>query len=161
MNFNRNTGVRLVIIAGTILLVCAILPWRMPIFKILIALAVAWIALNTGENAKERRGVRHETDDLRNFRYVCSSATVNLTDSGALPDRVEIDAVFSHVAVRLPVDVNVTVHVNSAFSSTNLPDSQNVLLGESTCHCGTQDPSAPRLSVHVNTVMSSLDFRMG
>lgn len=177
MNLHRKLKGGLLAAAVALLLVNLILPFRIPLLKILITLGVAWAAWQWADPdkphsrnavfANERfrfsRGVNEERDEngTRVCRYVFSNAVLDLTDSSALPERIEIQAAFSNAVVRLPVDAAVTLHTSGAFCSISAPGQQNTVFGENTCQCGTQDPNAPRLYVEASCAFGSLSFKMG
>ena len=163
--------------AAALLLLNLILPVRIPWLKILITLGVAWAAWNWADPGKNcghtaffsndtfrltrRVNEQREENGVRVCRYVFSSAILDLTDSAALPERIEIQSAFSSVSVRMPVDVSITLHSSSAFSSVSIPGQKNIVFGETTCQCGTQDSNAPRIRLDANCAFSSISFTMG
>lgn len=172
----------ILIIVGIMLLLNAILPFRLPVFQVLIALFCVWIGITmfTGNERGESSGDDDEVDERptegtyatgiytteekknkREYNCVFSSTNIDLTRENELPEKIEINCVFSSARVRLPVDYNVTVQANSAFGSVSLPNTQNLMLGENKYHYGSQDPSAPKLKVKINCAFGSLTCNMG
>ena len=168
---------RILLAVAAFILLSVLLSWTMPILKLLIALGVAWLAWNTSNQEQtERRSAFFSSDSFRASgfsasdaeesgcrvcRYVLSNASLDLTDSSSLPDRMEIQSAFSSVSIRLPVDANITLHASGAFCSISMPGCQSTVFGERTCHCGTQDPLAPRLHIDVASAFASVSFHMG
>lgn len=177
MKIPSDPKMRLLLIVCALILLNLLLNWSFPILKIIITLAVAALAWNFADEQSESRhnaffsngkfsfkGTVHEEREengVKILRYVFSNASVDLTDSSLLPDRIEIQSAFSNVSVRLPVDASITVHASGAFCSISLPGRQNVIFGENTVHCGTQDPNAPRLYIDLSCAFSSASFKLG
>lgn len=164
MKLNRNPAALALACIGILILAGALLPLNIPFGKILITLAVAWAAfsLTTGEN----RGFRGICEDrtngtARTVNCVFSGTTVDLTDSGALPEKVVLNAAFSGVTVRLPVDVAAVLHVSCALGSVSVPGHQKIVLGDSTVECGSRDPNAPRLFINASCALGSVSFELG
>ena len=168
---------RTILAVCALILLCAVLRWSFPLIKVLIALAVAAAAWRFASSEPESkhtsvfgserfsfaRGI-HETREENGVhirRYVFSSASIDLTDSSLLPEKIELQNAFSSLSVRLPVDANITIHASGAFCSISLPGRQSVVFGENTVHCGSQDPSAPRLYIDLSCAFSAASFRMG
>lgn len=160
-----------------LILLCAVLRWSSLALKLLIALAVAalaWRYANDDPTEKhtsffgsERfrfaKGIHEirEENGVHIRRYVFSSASLDLTDTAYLPEKIELQNAFSSLFVRLPVDANITIHASGAFCSISLPGRQNVIFGENIVHCGSQDPSAPRLYIDLSCAFSSVSLKMG
>ena len=173
MKIPRDPIARLLLAAGMIILLGAVLPGfigNFPLVKLLITLLVAWLAWqmagkesgHTAFFSSERRHVSDMAGEKKGaLRYVFSSAALDLTDSGALPERLNIQAAFSSVSVRLPVDASIAIHASGAFCSISMPGGESVVLGEQTVHCGSQDPSAPRLAIELSCAFGSVAMRMG
>ena len=168
---------RAILAVCAVILLAAVLNWRFPIVKLLIALAVAALAWRfAGESSEENHtsffsnerfsfsGGIHESREENGVhirRYVFSNASLDLTDSSLLPERIELQNAFSNLSVRLPVDANITIHASGAFCSISLPGRQSVLFGENTVRCGSQDASAPRLTINLSCAFSSASLKMG
>ena len=167
---------RLLVVCALILL-NLVVNWSFPHLKIIITRAVAALAWNYADNKQSDshnsffsneqfrfNGVVHEEREengVKILRYVFSNAAIDLTDSSMLPDRIELQSAFSNVSVRLPVDASITVHASGAFCSISLPGRQNVIFGENTVHCGTQDPNAPRLHIDLSCAFGAASFKLG
>ena len=159
---------RTILAVCLLILLCGVLRWSFPILKILIALAVVALAWHfSGDQPGEESGasgVIHDTikeNGIEKRRHVFSSASIDLTDASLLPERIEIQCAFSSLAIRLPVDANITIHASGAFCSISLPGRQSVLFGENTVRCGSQDPLAPRLFIDLSCAFSAASLRMG
>lgn len=168
---------RAILAVCALILLCAVLRWSFPLLKVLIALAVAALAWHFASDAprethtsffsSERfrfaRGINEEREEngVHIRRYVFSSASLDLTDSSRLPEKLELQNAFSSLSVRLPVDANITIHASGAFCSIALPGRESVIFGENTVHCGSQDLSAPRLYIDLSCAFSAVSFRMG
>lgn len=167
---------RTILAVCALILLCAVLRWSFPLLKVLIALAVAAAAWHFAGSEKENThtsffssehfrfsGVNEtrEENGVHIRRCVFSSASLDLTDSSLLPEKFELQNAFSSLSVRLPVDANITIHASGAFCSISLPGRQSVIFGENTVHCGSQDPSAPRLYIDLSCAFSAASFRMG
>ena len=166
-----------ILAACALILICALLRWTVPLMKLVIALAVAAAAWRfaggeSGENHSSSfgsgrfrfaRGINEtrEENGVHIRRCVFSSASIDLTDAAALPERIELQSAFSSLSVRLPVDASITLHASGAFCSIALPGGQNVVFGENTVRCGSQDPNAPRLRIDAECAFSSARFIMG
>ena len=159
---------RTILAVCLLILLCGVLRWSFPILKILIALAVVALAWHfSGDQPDPKNsssGVVHNTPNengIEKRRHVFSSASIDLTDASLLPEKIELQAAFSSLCVRLPVDASITIHASGAFCSISLPGRQNVLFGESTVRCGSQDPLAPRLFIDLSCAFSAASLRMG
>ena len=138
MNLHRKLKVGLLAAAVALLLVNLILPFRIPLLKILITLGVAWAAWQWADPdkphshnavfANERfrfsRGVNEERDEngTRVCRYVFSNAVLDLTDSSALPERIEIQAAFSNAvycSMALPLTASIAASKDAKDSAVN------------------------------------------
>ncbi len=151
-----------------LILLFSVLKWSFPILKIFIALAVAVLAWHcSGDSSNEKTGVCSGIHEIREEngvhirRHVFSSASLDLTDASLLPEKIELQCAFSSLFIRLPVDANITLHASGAFCSIKLPGQSNILFGENTVRCGSQDPLAPCLFIDLNCAFSSARFRMG
>jgi len=160
---------RILLAACALILLFSILRWSFPLLKILITLAVIFIAWHyTGEDEEKKpvsfSGIVNETREENGVhirRNVFSRSVLDLTDSSTLPEKIELQSAFSILTVRLPVDAKITLHASGAFCSISLPDRQSILFGENTVHCGSKDSNAPRIHIDLNCAFSSVSFRMG
>lgn len=160
----------LTILLGILLLLNAVLPWNIPIWKALIALFLIWLGFGmfggSGEGEKEvalftcRTKVEADGKD-REYTHAFCSADINLTDLEQIPKRLAFNAVFSSVRLRLPVDANIHIHACGAFCSVNLPGGQNLAFGEEDCDCGSRDANAPAMRVDINCVFGTVHCVMG
>ena len=164
MNLKYEQGVRVLAIIGILILLGAVLRLNIPLVRILITLGVAWAALNlTGGKQRSFSGISddHQSGPVRTCRYVFSGAVIDLTDSGALPEKVILQTTLSGVTVRLPVDAASVIHASCSLGSISIPGCQNIVLGEGTAHCGSQDPNAPRVFIDASCALGSVTFEMG
>lgn len=171
---------RTILAVCALILLCAVLRWSFPLLKVLIALAVAAAAWHfTGDEKDEAKETRtsffsserfrfgnginetREENGVHIRRYVFSGASIDLTDSASLPEKIELQNAFSSISVRLPVDASITIHASGAFCAISLPGRQSVIFGENTVHCGSQDPNAPRLYIDLSCAFSAANLKMG
>lgn len=169
MNIDRQRMIRL-LIGGALAVLVLCLLWKHSFLRIALTLAVALAAyfLPLGEGTKTTRHFglavsSSESKDGRSRSHDCAFAasTLDLTDSGRLPERVRISVAFGSTTVRLPVDASITINASCAFGSVSLPENPGVVLGYTSCRLGSQDPNAPRLSVTARCAFGSLRFIMG
>lgn len=99
--------------------------------------------------------------DKRAYNFVFSSNRIDLTNENLLPRNIEINSVFSSTKVRLPVDYNITVEASGAFCSIDMPDKQNIVLGETAGKYGSNDPAAPVIRVKLNCVFGAIKCTVG
>lgn len=152
---------RLLLAAAILLLLSAFSSWTIPVVKLLIALAVAFLAWHSADGASDSASSETDSKSGRLCRYAFSSAALDLTDSSSLPKRLTLQSAFSSVSVRLPVDAAITVRAAGAFCSVSMPGRQSMLIGEQNFRCGSQDPNAPKLHITVSCAFSSISLRMG
>lgn len=158
----------IVIIAGGVLMLLnAILPWHIPVGRILLAAVLIYVGVGmlTGNHhwLKWNAGDYQVEADSNSAEYsvVFSERHIDLTGANDLPPVIKLNAAFSSAEVRLPVDYNITIKASGAFCSINLPDNQNIVFGEGTYSCGVDDPAAPSLYIDANCAFGSLSFTMG
>lgn len=164
MKFNLESSEKLFALIGICALACIVSPLKIPVFKLLITLVVAWSAWRlTGDSHRAWNRVSYDrpSDAARIYRYAFSNAALDLTDSDALPEKLYIQAALSGVTIRLPVDVSTIVHARGALCSVSIPGRQNLVLGEADFSCGTRDPHSPRLFVDVSCALGSVAFELG
>ncbi len=169
MRIPQSPRQRLLLAICVLLLLSALPSFGATLIKLVIALAVAAVAWHAAglRQKEDSAGAAHTVQNHAAghsgsvHRCVFSSDVIDLTDSSLLPERIELQAAFASVSVRLPVDAAVTLHASGAFCSITMPGAQCIALGERTVQCGTQDPSAPRLYIDASCAFGSLSFRMG
>ena len=170
VSINRQWVIRLLIGALILSLAGNLLPGNIPVLRILITLAVAYIAFRMPDSEESAprpdAGVAVSTtqsEDGRRRTHSCAFARsfIDLTDSGSLPEQVSINSSFSSTTVRLPVDANITVKSSCAFSGVSVPGRPSMVIGSSTCHLGTQDANAPCLTIRISCAFSSVRLVMG
>lgn len=170
MKINRELMLKFLIGGVVLTLLLNLLPWDIPFLRILITLAVAYVAftmpIGEGTSKAGHIGLSVHTDESpdgkrRTHNCAFARSTLDLTDSGRLPDQVRVNLSFGSTTVRLPVDAGITVQANCAFGSVTIPDHPCVLFGSSAFQLGSQDPNAPRLHIAVNCSFGSVNFIMG
>lgn len=164
MKLNHDSAVKIIALIGILILAGAILPLNIPVFKILVTLGVAWAAFHLADMGRNGfRGISddHQSGPVRTINCVFSGAVIDLTDSGALPEKVVLNALLSGMTVRLPVDAAIVLHISSALNSVSIPGHQKIVLGDSTVECGSRDPNAPRLFINASCALGSLNFELG
>jgi hypothetical protein len=159
----------MIILAGVLMLLNAVLPWHLPVWRILLAVALICVGINmvTGGSlfSGHRSGISEVVVDAdaqqEKHDYVFSSNTLDLRLQDSLPSVITLDCAFSNNTVYLPVDYSITIKLDCAFANITMPNGQSLLFGENTYTCGSLDPAAPSLLIKADCAFGSMKFILG
>lgn len=161
----------MIILAGVLMLLNAILPWNIPVWRTLLAVVLICVGINmvTGgsllSNHRKTDGISEVTVDTEaqetKYDYVFSNKTIDLRHQDTLPPVIKLDSAFSNLTVYLPVDYSITIKLDVAFANITMPNGQSLLFGENTYTCGSLDPAAPPLLIEADCAFGALNFVLG
>ena len=149
----------LLIIAGALLLVKTLLYINIPVFKVLVAVALVWGGISIISSNTTRKpvsfGSRMEvTDSAIEYTVTFDSSEIDLSGEYISRSRLEIDCVFGKALVILPRDRAVHIEASGAFCSLRSPGGRNTTFGEGTYDCGFGEP----LTIEANCAFGELVF---
>ncbi len=149
----------LLIIAGGLLLVRTVFNVNLPVFKILLAVALVWggVALISSSATKSPVvfGSRMDlSDSALEYTVMFDSSEIDLSDEVITRELMEINCVFGKAVVVLPANRSVHIEATGAFCSLRSPGGRTITFGEGTYDCGEGEP----LTIKANCVFGELVF---
>ena len=149
----------LLIIAGALMLVKTLLNIDIPVFKILLAVALIWGGVSIISSAASHKsagfGSRMElTDTAMEYTVVFDSSEIDLSSEYISRETLEINCAFGKAVVILPGDRSVHIEASGAFCSLRSPSGRTISFGNGTYDCGTGEP----LTIKADCAFGELSF---
>jgi hypothetical protein len=149
----------LLIIAGVLMLLKTVLHIDIPVFKLLLAVALVWGGISLIGGTTVRRaatfGSRMEvTESALEYTVMFDSSEIDLSGEYISKDKLEISCVFGKAVVILPRDRAVHIKASGAFCSLRSPGGKVITFGDGTYDCGSGEP----LTIEANCAFGALIF---
>lgn len=165
--FRRSFWGVLLIVIGSIWLIEQIFDLDIPLFSILISVALISLGIalirgyrirgNTDGNTVFSEGHHSFSATDRGHSVVFGEVMVDFTTMSEFPEQpIELRCVFGEMRVRLPQGVNVEVKAESVFGSVQMPDGNSISFGSRQYSNPLKALDQPVLRINVHCVFGSV-----
>lgn len=165
--FRRSFWGILLIVIGSIWLLEQIFDFDIPLFSILISLALISLGIALIRGYKFRSGADTNTvfgeghyafnATEKGHSVVFGEVVVDFTNTSVFPqDPIELRCVFGEMRVRIPQGLNLEVNAESVFGSVQMPDGNSISFGSRRYTNPLKTVDQPILRINVHCVFGSV-----